>query len=100
MEDGIIVRRGDIIRFEAVGGGGYGHPFDRDPLDVLQDVLGGFVSAASALQEYGVVLAQGGQSVDHAATQAHRQQTRRETKLFHRDGFFDADAWYQRYART
>jgi N-methylhydantoinase B len=99
MEDGIIVKRGDVIRFEAVGGGGYGHPFDRDSLDVLQDVAGGFVSAASALQDYGVIMAEGGQSVDHAATQEHRQRARWKTKLFHRGGYFDADEWYDRYAK-
>ena len=98
MEDGIIVKLGDVVRFEAVGGGGYGHPFDRDPQDVLTDVLGGFVSSASALDDYGVAIADDGLSVNFEATQVRRLNERWDTKLFHRDGYFDADEWYARLA--
>jgi len=38
------------------GGGGYGHPFERDPLAVLDDVLNGYVSISAAAREYGVVI--------------------------------------------
>lgn len=100
MEDGIIVKLGDVVRFEAVGGGGYGHPFDRDPQDVLTDVLGGFVSSASALDDYGVAIADDGLSVDFEATQVRRLNERWDTKLFHRDGYFDADEWYARLAKA
>jgi N-methylhydantoinase B len=100
MEDGIIVKLGDVVRFEAVGGGGYGHPFDRDPQDVLNDVLGGFVSIASALDDYGVAIADDGLSVDVEATQVRRLNERWDTKLFHRDGYFDADEWYARLAKA
>lgn len=99
MEDGIIVERGDVIRFETVGGGGNGHPFDREPERVLADVLGGFVGVDSARDDYGVILAAGGESVDIEATQEHRRRLRWETRLFHRDGYFDADQWYNQYAR-
>ena len=99
MEDGIIVKRGDVIRFEAVGGGGYGHPFDRDPEDVLFDVLGGFVSSSSAFEDYGVVVKSDGLSIDFEATQVRRQNERWDTKLFHRDEYFDADEWYARLAK-
>ena len=54
--DGNIVKRGDIVRIETGGGGGWGHPFDREPERVLADVRGGFVSRASAERDYGVVL--------------------------------------------
>lgn len=100
MEDGIIVKLGDVVRFEAVGGGGYGHPFDRDPQDVLTDVLGGFVSSASALDDYGVAIADDGLSVNFEATQVRRLNERWDTKLFHRDGYFDADEWYARLAKA
>jgi N-methylhydantoinase B len=99
MEDGIMVRRGDVIRFETVGGGGYGHPFDREPARVLNDVLGGFVSVESAREDYGVIIDAGGEGVDLAATQDRRQSVRWETKLFHRGSYFDADAWYRQYAK-
>ena len=31
LSDGTIVRRGDVVRIETGGGGGWGHPFDREP---------------------------------------------------------------------
>ena len=31
ISDGTVLRRGDIIRIETGGGGGCGHPFDREP---------------------------------------------------------------------
>jgi len=98
MEDGIMLRRGDIVRFETVGGGGFGHPFDREPARVLADVLGGFVSANQAHDDYGVVLANSGAAIDEAATIARRTQHRWPTKLFHRGDYFDADGWTDRYA--
>ncbi len=98
MEDGIMVSRGDIIRFECVGGGGYGHPFDREPQRVLNDVLGGFVSVDRARADYGVVLSDDGERIDETATQAHRAAYRWDTKLFHRQGYLDADEWYRQCA--
>jgi N-methylhydantoinase B len=98
MEDGIMVQRGDIIRFECVGGGGYGHPFDRDPPRVLNDVLDGFVTAQSAHDDYGVVLGADGESVDLAATDAYRASHRWSTKLFHRGTYLDAESWFAQYA--
>jgi N-methylhydantoinase B len=86
LSDGNIVRRGDIIRVETGGGGGWGHPFDREPERVLEDVLCHFVSRASAEADYGVVLTPDGSAVDEAATQARRAQ-RPETALFHQNGY-------------
>ena len=64
LSDGNIVRRGDVVRIETGGGGGWGHPFDREPERVLADVRGGFVSRANAEEHYGVVLAADGLTVD------------------------------------
>lgn len=62
---------GDVLVNQTGGGGGYGHPFDRDPSAVARDVRNGFVSSQSARQDYGVVVtAEFG--VDHAATAAIR----------------------------
>jgi N-methylhydantoinase B len=88
LSDGNIVTRGDIVRVETGGGGGWGHPFDREPECVAADVRGGFVSRASAEENYGVVLAGAGMSVDLAAT-AKRRARRPEAKLFHRHGYHD-----------
>ena len=83
LSDGNVVRRGDVLRVETGGGGGWGHPFDREAERVLADVRGGFVSASSAAEHYGVVLANGGRNVDEASTKRCRSR-RPETKLFHR----------------
>ena len=86
LSDGNIVRRGDVVRIETGGGGGWGHPFDREPERVLTDVRGGFVSGASAEEHYGVVLAGDGLTVDLVATAARRAR-RPGAKLFHRHGY-------------
>jgi N-methylhydantoinase B len=38
------------------GGGGYGDPFERDPEQVLADVVNGYVSIEAAERDYGVVV--------------------------------------------
>jgi N-methylhydantoinase B len=83
LSDGNIVMRGDIITIETGGGGGWGHPFDREPEHVLDDVLGGFISTESAAGDYGVVLSADCRSVDAVATTA-RRAIRPETAMFHR----------------
>ncbi|MDO9712145.1 hydantoinase B/oxoprolinase family protein [Paracraurococcus lichenis] len=89
LSDGTVLRRGDVLRLETGGGGGWGHPFDRPAEEVLADVLGGFVGAEAAARDYGVALA-GGQ-VDAARTAALRAE-RGGTRLFHRGGYADAVA--------
>ncbi len=89
LSDGNIVRRGDVLRIATGGGGGWGHPFDREPERVLADVRGGFVSRANAEEHYGVVLTDDGLSIDPAATAARRAR-RPEAKLFHRHGYHAA----------
>lgn len=88
LSDGNIVKRGDVVRVETGGGGGWGHPFDREVERVLADVRGGFVSRAPAEEHYGVVLADDGASVDVAATAKCRAR-RPEAKLFHRHGYHE-----------
>jgi N-methylhydantoinase B len=89
ISDGTVVRRGDVVRIETGGGGGFGHPFDRDPGRVLADVRGGFVGRASAEADYGVVLSADGRTVDQAATQRRRAK-RPPVGLFHRGTYHDA----------
>jgi len=87
--DGTRVRRGDIIRIETAGGGGFGHPFDRETERVQTDVLGGFISVDAARDEYGVVLGDGGRTIDVTKTERLRRD-RFPTKLFHRGDYRDA----------
>jgi N-methylhydantoinase B len=89
LSDGNRVRRGDILRIETGGGGGYGPPFERPAEDVLEDVLSGFVSAEAARREYGVAIADG--AVDAAATAALRDR-RPPVRAFHRHQYVDAIA--------
>jgi N-methylhydantoinase B len=63
---------GDVLANNTGGGGGYGNPFDREPERVAHDVRNGFVSAAAAEREYGVVVDPGTFAVDSAATAALR----------------------------
>ena len=87
ISDGTVLHRGDIVRIETGGGGGYGHPFDREPERVLADVRGGFVTAASAEANYGVVLT-ADLAIDVTAT-ARLRERRPATALFHRGGYRD-----------
>jgi N-methylhydantoinase B len=89
ISDGTVIRRGDIVRIETGGGGGYGHPFDREPELVLADVRSGFVSTAAAETEYGVMLADDGIGIDTIVTQQLRAH-RPPAGLFHRGTYRDA----------
>jgi N-methylhydantoinase B len=89
LSDGNVLKQGDIIRLETGGGGGWGHPFDREAWRVLADVRGGFVSGASAAADYGVILSADGRNVDQAAT-SERRAARPPTKLFHRHGYVES----------
>ena len=87
ISDSTVLRKGDILRLETGGGGGWGHPYDREPERVLADVLGGFLSREAAARDYGVVL--DGDTVDLVATRQRRAE-RFPTKLFHRGQYQDA----------
>ena len=89
FSDGNVLRRGDILRLQTGGGGGWGHPYDREPERVLADVLAQFVSRESALEDYGVVPSSDGESVDVAATAARRQDRPPVDGLFHRGEYTD-----------
>jgi len=89
LSDGTVLRRGDVLRIETGGGGGHGHPFDREAERVLADVRGGFVSRDSARRDYGVVVAADGGKIDQAQT-ARLRRERYPTKLFHRRTYRDA----------
>ena len=69
------VPAGERLVMEMPGGGGYGHPFERDPERVRDDVRNELVSPEAAARDYGVVLAADG-SVDRAATEVRRAEAR------------------------
>jgi N-methylhydantoinase B len=86
LSDGTRLKRGDVLRIETGGGGGYGHPFDRPADAVLADVRDGFVSIDAARRLYGVAIC--GEAVDAAATAALHSD-RPQTRAFHRKEYLD-----------
>ncbi|NQW09016.1 MAG: hydantoinase B/oxoprolinase family protein [Alphaproteobacteria bacterium] len=63
----IKIKRGQAVRLETPGGGGYGPPEERDPHAVARDVRLGFVSSSSARDAYRVVVGDDG-TLDGPAT--------------------------------
>jgi N-methylhydantoinase B len=47
------LRRGDIIRLETSGGGGFGAPDRRDPAAIRRDLALGYIGRDAAVQDYG-----------------------------------------------
>jgi N-methylhydantoinase B len=72
---GFKLRKGDVVRIESSGGGGYGDPLDRDPARVAHDVHLGYLSVEAALSRYSVVVGAGGQ-VNESATSEARTRAR------------------------
>lgn len=63
---------GQRVRFVMTGGGGYGHPLEREPDRVLADYLDGKVSIEAARNDYAVVIDEASQTVDLQRTRALR----------------------------
>lgn len=72
---GFELRKGDIVRIETAGGGGYGDTLERDPARVQQDVRLGVVSPGHAASRYGILFDTRGE-VDIAATRQRRDDLR------------------------
>lgn len=68
----VPAKTGDIVSIFAGGGGGYGHPFDREPESVLTDVVNGLVSVESAKRDYGVAVDLGRRRLDVEETRRLR----------------------------
>ena len=70
----IKIRRGQKVRLETPGGGGFGDPTTREPASVIRDVQFGYVSREGARRDYGVVLHDDG-TLDAGATIKARSGT-------------------------
>ncbi|WP_417436005.1 hydantoinase B/oxoprolinase family protein [Hoeflea sp.] len=64
---GVHIDRGQKLRLETPGGGGYGRAFDRNPESVARDLRLGYITAEHTEADYGVVFGPDG-SIDKAAT--------------------------------
>jgi N-methylhydantoinase B len=71
----VRIKRGQRVRLETPGGGGFGDPKSREPARVARDVRLGLVSQDAARRDYGVVLNDDG-SADEKATLALRLDPR------------------------
>jgi N-methylhydantoinase B len=67
---------GDVVSFQTGGGGGYGSPLERKPEEVLLDVVSGYVSIRSALEDYGVVINETDMTIDQEETGKRRAELR------------------------
>jgi N-methylhydantoinase B len=66
----VKIRRGQKVRLETPGGGGFGDPMTREPERVVRDVRLGYVSREAAHRDYRVVLRADGALDDEATAQA------------------------------
>jgi N-methylhydantoinase B len=69
---GLEIARGQRLRLESPGGGGYGDAFERAPQAMAEDVRLGYVSRSAAARDYGVALDEEGRP-DVAATKVLRR---------------------------
>jgi N-methylhydantoinase B len=70
----VKIRQGQRVRLETPGGGGWGDPLGRDAALVARDVRLGYISAASAQNDYKAAVASDGE-LDVAATRALRSRS-------------------------
>ena len=82
--DNLELHHGDVLRVMTSGGGGWGNPAERDPLQVLQDVKDGFVSLQSAREEYAVGIEADTWKIDWRQTQELRRAMPTSPPLFDR----------------
>jgi N-methylhydantoinase B len=73
---GVTLEPGEFVVSHSAGGGGYGHPFEREPERVLRDLSEGWITAERARSVYGVVTTGDAErdtlAIDRSATQAVR----------------------------
>ena len=70
---GIELSRGERVRLETPGGGGYGSAQSREPHRVAEDVRLGYISAGSAREDYACVVSPAGK-LDLEATRTLRAE--------------------------
>ncbi len=98
LGDGIVLKRGDLLRFETCGGGGWGDPLERDPERVRTDVARGFITARGAFEDYGVALDPATLDLEKTATDEERRRRARDLPLIDRGpGFEEAEARWRTF---
>ena len=72
----MTLKKGDVFQITQASGGGYGHPIDRDPKAVLQDVIEEKATISRAKDVYGVVIDIDKRAVDYHETERVRGMMR------------------------
>jgi len=67
-------QKGDVLRGEMPGSGGYGNPIERNAQAVLEDVIDEKLTIGRAREVYGVVIDPCSMKIDQGATSTLRQQ--------------------------
>lgn len=70
----MTLRRGEMIRHEQAGGGGFGDPLTRDPARVARDVWNRKITASFAREKHGVVVDPESGELDVTATAQLRSE--------------------------
>jgi N-methylhydantoinase B len=70
----VELRREDLFAHVTASGGGFGYALDRDPANVLRDIVRERIDVGEAAWTYGVILSVDGTSVDEPATAAKRAE--------------------------
>jgi len=91
--DVLELQRGDVLRLETQGGGGYGLPSTRDLVRVLSDFRRGLVSIEQARSAYGVVITNG--EIDQGQTERLRDALARRAGPVEIFGVGDARKAYE-----
>jgi 5-oxoprolinase (ATP-hydrolysing) len=73
---GKVLKAGSTIEIAVPNSGGYGDPLERDPEQVLSDVLDGFTTAELAERDYGVIVEADRSAVDLEGTRRLREELR------------------------
>jgi N-methylhydantoinase B len=88
----VPVGPGDCFERPSAGGGGFGDPLLRDPADVLEDVIDGYVSIVRAELDYGVVVREVDAELSEYTVDAEATEAAREHQRAIRHGRLDEDA--------
>ncbi|WP_017728848.1 hydantoinase B/oxoprolinase family protein [Halalkalibacterium ligniniphilum] len=70
------MKNGDRVLVKTGGGGGYGHPFEREAYRVLEDVIDDYIDKETALTQYGIVFKPESFEVDEQETMNYRNVNR------------------------
>ncbi|RNB87112.1 hydantoinase B/oxoprolinase family protein [Brevibacillus fluminis] len=95
----VKIKTGDTFTRPSAGGGGLGDPLERDPEQVMEDVIDGYVSLERAKRDYGVVICEIDQEldlyeIDESATEAERTYIRAHRKEWLALGLDEVQALY------